>query len=150
MTWYQQVRARPLRQQQPLSYRLFRTRRKLVYACVTSFNLIVKVDLSRQRFQASMVGFAQIAGQHKILEGRLSSYFHPLALFLTESYRDIVYPWGKLPEGATICDVGGGNGSYSLEIVKRFSRLSVIVQDLQAMKDDAVKVLQYSESVRTQ
>lgn len=90
-----------------------------------------------------MVGFAQIVGQHKILEGRLSSYSDLLVLFLTESYltMDIVYPWGKLPEGATICDVGGGNGSYSLEIVKRFSHLSVIVQDLQAMKDDAVKVL---------
>lgn len=44
----------------------------------------------------------------------------------------IVYPWGSLPTNATVVDVGGGNGHATLELLKAFPALKIIVQDTRA------------------
>ncbi|RVD82527.1 uncharacterized protein DFL_006950 [Arthrobotrys flagrans] len=40
------------------------------------------------------------------------------------------YDWGKLPEGATVVDVGGATGFVSLEIAKANPSLKFIVEDI--------------------
>lgn len=40
------------------------------------------------------------------------------------------YPWGDLPEGATVVDVGGSHGLVSIELARRFPGLQFVVQDL--------------------
>ncbi|KAF1992568.1 S-adenosyl-L-methionine-dependent methyltransferase [Aulographum hederae CBS 113979] len=39
------------------------------------------------------------------------------------------YPWGDLPPGSTIVDIGGGNGQYSVAVAERYSHLNFIVQE---------------------
>ncbi|KAK6345279.1 hypothetical protein TWF718_007203 [Orbilia javanica] len=43
------------------------------------------------------------------------------------------YDWGKLPEGATVVDVGGATGFVSLEIAKAHPSLKFIVEDIAAL-----------------
>ncbi|KAJ6573975.1 S-adenosyl-L-methionine-dependent methyltransferase [Mycena vulgaris] len=62
-----------------------------------------------QRFNEAMVGWGNVTGK-----GMLPK----------------VYPWGSLPEDTIICDVGGGNGHATLELLKVFPHLKVVVQDL--------------------
>lgn len=38
------------------------------------------------------------------------------------------YPWGELPAGATVVDVGGNHGVYACAIARAFSSLKVVVQ----------------------
>ena len=42
----------------------------------------------------------------------------------------LVYPWGNLPDGAVLCDLGGNNGYYSLQLLKSFPHLKIVLQDL--------------------
>lgn len=44
-----------------------------------------------------------------------------------------VYPWGSLPANAIVVDVGGGNGHATLNLLKAFPTLKVIVQDTRAV-----------------
>ncbi|EKM76021.1 hypothetical protein AGABI1DRAFT_79240 [Agaricus bisporus var. burnettii JB137-S8] len=40
------------------------------------------------------------------------------------------FPWGSLPEGTTICDVGGGVGNISTQLANSYPALRLILQDL--------------------
>lgn len=40
------------------------------------------------------------------------------------------FPWGELPEGATVVDVGGSHGLVSIELARKFPGLRFVVQDL--------------------
>lgn len=40
------------------------------------------------------------------------------------------FPWGELPPGTTVCDVGGGIGSLTIELAKQYSHLQLKLQDL--------------------
>ncbi|KAF9490914.1 S-adenosyl-L-methionine-dependent methyltransferase [Pleurotus eryngii] len=44
-----------------------------------------------------------------------------------------VYPWGSLPAGSIVVDVGGGNGHATLNLLKAFPSLKIIVQDTPAV-----------------
>ena len=40
------------------------------------------------------------------------------------------YPWGALPSGATVVDMGGSKGHVSVAIAKKHPHLQFVVQDL--------------------
>ncbi|KAI0044137.1 S-adenosyl-L-methionine-dependent methyltransferase [Auriscalpium vulgare] len=40
------------------------------------------------------------------------------------------FPWNELPQGATVCDVGGGVGTVSIELAKAHHNLHITLQDL--------------------
>ncbi|TFK22818.1 S-adenosyl-L-methionine-dependent methyltransferase [Coprinopsis marcescibilis] len=40
------------------------------------------------------------------------------------------YPWDKLPEGASVCDVGGGIGNITLQLAKAHPHLKLKLQDI--------------------
>ena len=50
------------------------------------------------------------------------------------------YPWGQLPEGSLVVDVGAGVGSQSLVIAKHHPQLRFIVQDREPVMQDGVEV----------
>ncbi|KAJ7651964.1 S-adenosyl-L-methionine-dependent methyltransferase [Mycena polygramma] len=62
-----------------------------------------------ERFNRAMIGWGNVTGK-----GILAK----------------VYPWGELPEDTVVCDVGGGNGHVTLELLKAFPQLKIVVQDL--------------------
>ncbi|KAG6919697.1 hypothetical protein DXG01_002643 [Tephrocybe rancida] len=39
------------------------------------------------------------------------------------------FPWGELPNGATVCDVGGGVGALSIQLAKAYPKLRYKLQD---------------------
>lgn len=39
------------------------------------------------------------------------------------------FPWGSLPKGSLINDLGGGNGSVAAEIAKQYPHLRFVLQD---------------------
>jgi 16S rRNA A1518/A1519 N6-dimethyltransferase RsmA/KsgA/DIM1 with predicted DNA glycosylase/AP lyase activity len=47
------------------------------------------------------------------------------------------WPWSTCAPGTTICDVGGGNGHGSLELVNKYPHLKVIIQDRPAVIQQA-------------
>ena len=40
------------------------------------------------------------------------------------------FPWKSLPEGTTVCDVGGGIGHITLHFAKACPQIRVVLQDL--------------------
>ncbi|KAK0441263.1 O-methyltransferase-domain-containing protein [Desarmillaria tabescens] len=42
------------------------------------------------------------------------------------------YPWVTLRDGATMCDVGGGIGSISMQLAEAYPHLRIVLQDLPA------------------
>ncbi|KAJ7482293.1 S-adenosyl-L-methionine-dependent methyltransferase [Mycena galericulata] len=48
-----------------------------------------------------------------------------------------VYPWASLPADTLICDVGGGNGHASINLLKAFPHLKFVVQDLPGVVEQA-------------
>jgi hypothetical protein len=51
-----------------------------------------------------------------------------------------VFPWGNLPKGSRLCDIGGGKGHVALGILKTFPGLRAVVQDLPGVIADAKEV----------
>ncbi|KAK0184330.1 S-adenosyl-L-methionine-dependent methyltransferase [Armillaria mellea] len=47
------------------------------------------------------------------------------------------YPWVALREGATVCDVGGGIGSISMQLAEAHPHLRIVLQDLPAQIQSA-------------
>lgn len=58
------------------------------------------------------------------------------------------YTWGQLPEGSLIVDVGGGLGSQSLVLAKHHPQLRFVVQDREAVVQDAIEVCRFTEAVQ--
>lgn len=52
----------------------------------------------------------------------------------------IGYEWGKLSPGSLVIDVGGGVGSLSLTLARRYPNLCFVVQDREAVVADANEV----------
>ncbi|KAJ7487263.1 S-adenosyl-L-methionine-dependent methyltransferase [Mycena galericulata] len=48
-----------------------------------------------------------------------------------------VYPWAALPANSLICDVGGGSGHASINLLKAFPHLKFVVQDLPGVVEQA-------------
>ncbi|KAF4581786.1 hypothetical protein EYR40_002804 [Pleurotus pulmonarius] len=63
-------------------------------------------------FGQAMVGWAQVTGRAMLPK---------------------IYPWGNLPGNSTVIDVGGGNGHATLDLLKAFPALKIIVQDTPAV-----------------
>ncbi|KDQ22115.1 hypothetical protein PLEOSDRAFT_1109237 [Pleurotus ostreatus PC15] len=61
-----------------------------------------------ERFSQAMVGWAEVTGRAMLPR---------------------IYPWGDLPPNSTVVDVGGGNGHATLDLLKAFPALKIIVQD---------------------
>ncbi|KAK7746293.1 hypothetical protein SLS53_002252 [Cytospora paraplurivora] len=52
-----------------------------------------------------------------------------------------MFPWDRFP-GATVVDVGGGNGQYSVALAKAFPDLKFVVQDVPGVSDAGRDVLE--------
>ena len=50
------------------------------------------------------------------------------------------FDWMSLKKGAVVVDVGGGIGSQTLTLSKAYENLNFVVQDREAVIQDAVKV----------
>jgi hypothetical protein len=50
------------------------------------------------------------------------------------------FPWGDLPKGSKLCDIGGGKGHAALGILKAFPGLRAVIQDLPGVIADAKEV----------
>lgn len=50
------------------------------------------------------------------------------------------FDWKALPEKALVVDVGGGVGSQTLTLAKKFSHLNFVIQDTDATQPNAEKV----------
>jgi ubiquinone/menaquinone biosynthesis C-methylase UbiE len=83
-----------------------------------------------------MVGWGEVTGRGMLPKG--SSIQHSAAAQLLRP--DSVYPWASLPENTVVCDVGGGNGHATIELLKVFPHLKVIVQDLPKVAEQGKEV----------
>ncbi|KAF7314318.1 Kinesin-like protein [Mycena kentingensis (nom. inval.)] len=62
-----------------------------------------------RRFHNAMIGWGEVTGTGML---------------------PYIYPWADLPADTRICDVGGGNGHVSTNLLEKFPHLKVVVQDL--------------------
>jgi precorrin-6B methylase 2 len=60
------------------------------------------------------------------------------------------YSWNKLPDGATVVDVGGSHGLISIELARRFPQLRYIVEDLDVRDSLAQLPQEVADRVRFQ
>ncbi|KAJ3505864.1 hypothetical protein NLJ89_g7188 [Agrocybe chaxingu] len=63
----------------------------------------------KARFDMGMIGWGKACQAHNIV------------------YQ---FPWKELPDGASVCDLGGGVGNISLQLAKAYPTLKLILQDL--------------------
>ncbi|KAJ7618676.1 S-adenosyl-L-methionine-dependent methyltransferase [Roridomyces roridus] len=73
------------------------------------------------RFNKGMIAYASINGA-----GLLSQ----------------AYPWALLPTDAVVCDVGGGYGHITIDLLKEFPQLKIVIQDLPAVIKEGKKILE--------
>ena len=52
----------------------------------------------------------------------------------------IGFDWLSLPEKSLVVDVGGGVGSQTLMLAKKFPQLNFVIQDTEATQPNAEKV----------
>ncbi|KAJ7642290.1 S-adenosyl-L-methionine-dependent methyltransferase [Mycena rosella] len=60
-----------------------------------------------------------------------------------------MYPWGSLPEDTIVCDVGGNNGHATVEVLKAFPHLKLIVQDLPKVVEAGPEFLRKDTAMST-
>lgn len=84
-----------------------------------------------------MIGWGIVTGKGMLTKGYCLRRLLVLGHLLI---RSIVYPWGSLPEGTTISDIGGNNGHVTLDLIKSFPQLRVVLQDLPPVVDEGRKV----------
>ncbi|KAJ6505928.1 S-adenosyl-L-methionine-dependent methyltransferase [Mycena vulgaris] len=60
-----------------------------------------------------------------------------------------VYPWASLPQDTVVCDVGGSNGHVSINLLKAFPHLKMVVQDLPEVVEQGQEYLQNSDLDQT-
>ncbi|KAJ7170592.1 S-adenosyl-L-methionine-dependent methyltransferase [Mycena crocata] len=73
------------------------------------------------RFAQAMVGWGEVTGK-----GMLPK----------------VYPWASLPNDTVFCDVGGSNGHASINLLKAFPQLKIVVQDLPPVMEQGREYLE--------
>jgi hypothetical protein len=66
------------------------------------------------------------------LKRTLSLLVHLHLLLLTNFYIYAIteFPWKELGDGASVCDVGGGIGTITLQLAKAYPTLNLKLQDL--------------------
>jgi hypothetical protein len=78
------------------------------------------------QFGVGMIGWGDAIEANAVINGRLHSLFVHF-FFLTVI---IDFPWGKLREGTTVCDFGGGVGNISTQLANSYPGLRLVLQDL--------------------
>ncbi|KAJ7634560.1 S-adenosyl-L-methionine-dependent methyltransferase [Roridomyces roridus] len=53
-----------------------------------------------------------------------------------------VYPWAALPTDTIVCDVGGGYGHSTIDLLKDFPHLQIVVQDLSSVVEEGRQSLE--------
>ena len=84
-----------------------------------------------------MIGWGLVTGKGMLPKGS------PVSVIIIASeltFCLIAYPWGSLAEGTTICDLGGGNGHATLDLLKKFPQLRIVLQDLESVVEEGRKV----------
>ncbi|GJE93466.1 O-methyltransferase [Phanerochaete sordida] len=77
------------------------------------FEFYEQYDMKRERFSGAMVGWGNITDRGLLPQ---------------------MYDWQALEQDAVICDVGGNNGHATLDLVKGYPKLKVVVQDLASLR----------------
>ncbi|THH16220.1 hypothetical protein EW146_g4386 [Bondarzewia mesenterica] len=85
----------------------------------TMFDWLGQHPESSKRFHRSMVGYAQMLGHEAVIKQ---------------------FPWVSLPQGATVCDVGGGTGTVSMELAKTYQNLRLTLQDVPGVLEQAKQI----------
>ncbi|KAF5339494.1 hypothetical protein D9757_014699 [Collybiopsis confluens] len=75
-----------------------------------------KKRLDVKRFSQAMVGWGAVTGKSNLSKA---------------------YPWSACRPGTTVCDVGGGNGHVTLDLVRSMPQLKIIVQDTPSVMEQA-------------
>jgi len=68
------------------------------------------------KFANAMTGFSEVVGRSMHIKA---------------------FPWNSLTAGSTVVDYGGGNGHSTMDVLRAFPHLKVIVQDLPAVVEEA-------------
>lgn len=74
-----------------------------------------------------MIGWGDAIEANAVINGKLRPMFSDQFFLLNITTE---FPWGSLPEGTTICDVGGGVGNISTQLANSYPALRLILQDL--------------------
>ncbi|KAJ6569600.1 S-adenosyl-L-methionine-dependent methyltransferase [Mycena capillaripes] len=61
-----------------------------------------------------------------------------------------VYPCGALLADTVVCDVGGGNGLVTMELLRAFPQLKIVVQDLPPVVEQGREFLEYDASMNSE
>jgi hypothetical protein len=86
-----------------------------------------------------MVSTSEVTGFGGIAQGSVKK---PKILFQCKLITFLeVYPWkNKFPNGAKVCDLGGGNGHVLLELLKTHPDIQGVLQDLPTVIDGSKRV----------
>lgn len=119
----------------------------------TAFNRAYRTDLGSfawlnspeqayvwRRFNMAMEGTMKICVPWEIFEGMMLGL--GLSVWLTEIL--VGFDWQGLPDGSLVVDVGGGVGSQTLTLAKKFKHLNFVIQDTEATRPNAIRVSQES------
>jgi hypothetical protein len=94
-------------------------RESLLVADLSLYDYYHEVDIRRgQRFARAMAGH----------------YDSPL-----DPPIEAMYPFGELPPGSLLVDIGGGSGQHAKRLLKKYPRISVVVQDHASVVSTAQK-----------
>ena len=84
-----------------------------------------------------MTAFGQAIGAHAVATG---AYYLLQSVNTNLFNRLLEYPWHDLPAESSVCDVGSGVGTVTLELAKTYPHMKLILQDMPS-------VLKYAQEV---
>ncbi|KAL0057206.1 hypothetical protein AAF712_016159 [Marasmius tenuissimus] len=110
---------------------------------VTIFDLLQRPEEAarHRRFAVAMEGMSGVQPLECLSRGKSYSFYNSFRPRITAI---TAYEWESLPEKAVVVDVGGGVGTISLELTKRYPKLNFVVQDLSGFVEKGSELASYN------